>query len=251
MSSTEKQKKSGPDAPVLVITQTEAKIIDVRQQTLDRDLPPSHSFDDVHYWLYKNYGSHERLPVLLEVAEEMESEDFVRLLGELWSGFDNVGVYRYDLLWAIRDRGWNFESTIPEMMSPEEKAAFKALPELITIYRGCGPRNKNGFSWSLNRKIAATFPFIQRYWTDQPTLLTATISKHRAASLKLDRGEEEIIVFDYPDEPSVQRTEEPTNPQMFFTASGVRCASLGQGERFDTDASFTTMRCFYNRDSVS
>lgn len=172
------------------------------------DQPLSYGFDDVYYWLLKNYGSYERLPVLLEVAEDMESEDLVSLLGELWSGFDNVGVYRDDLLWAISEKGWNFESTIPEMMSPEEKAAFETLPEQMTIYRGCGPMNKSGFSWSLSHEIAATFPFMQRYRTDQPTLLTATVCRNRAAALKLDRGEHEIIVFDCPDEPSVQWTEE-------------------------------------------
>lgn len=66
-----------------------------------------------------------------------------------------------------------------------------------------------GFSWSLDRRTAAKFPFMTRYSTDEPRLLTATISKNRAAALKLDRGEQEVIVFDYPDEPSVHWTEEP------------------------------------------
>ena len=41
------------------------------------------------------------------------------------------------------------------------------------------------------------FPFMQRYWTDHPILLTATISKQRAAALKLDREEHEVIVFHF------------------------------------------------------
>jgi hypothetical protein len=94
-------------------------------------------------------------------------------------------------------------------MNDEERMAFEALPEQITIYRGCGPKNMFGFSWSLDRKIAAKFPFSSRYWTDEPKLLTATISKNRAAALKLARREQEIIVFDYPDERPVHWTEEP------------------------------------------
>jgi len=44
---------------------------------------------------------------------------------------------------------------------------------------------------------------MQRYTTDEPKLLTATISKNRAAALKLERGEQEVIVFSYPDESSI------------------------------------------------
>jgi hypothetical protein len=39
--------------------------------------------------------------------------------------------------------------------------------------------------------------------------LTATINKNQAAALKLDRNENEVIAFDYADEPSVHWTEEP------------------------------------------
>jgi hypothetical protein len=53
-----------------------------------------------------------------------------------------------------------------------------------------------------------------RYRADKPTLLTATINKNRAAALKLDRGEQEIILFDYPDEPSIRWTVEPLHRHL-------------------------------------
>ena len=71
---------------------------------------------------------------------------------------------------------------------------------------GCGPINKHGFSWSLSREVAMRFPFMRRYGTDTPLLLTATIRKDRAAALKLGRNEQEIIVLDLPEE---AWTEEP------------------------------------------
>jgi hypothetical protein len=73
------------------------------------------------------------------------------LLGELWSGFNNIGFCSGDLFWAIHERVPDMDSVIPEMMSHEERVAFEALPEQITIYRGCGPKNMFGFSWSLDR----------------------------------------------------------------------------------------------------
>ena len=85
-------------------------------------------------------------------------------------------------------------------MNADEKEAFARLRDKITIHRGCGPINKLGISWSLNREIATRFPFSQRYHTDQPLLLTATISKDRVAALKLGRAEQEVIVIDLPEE---------------------------------------------------
>src|ERR1700730_11720298 len=91
--------------------------------------------DDVQAWLCKDYDSYGRLPALLDVADDLEGQDWLVLLCELWSGFDNIGVYSGDLFWAIRERVLDMESVIPEMMNDEERMAFEALPEQITIYR--------------------------------------------------------------------------------------------------------------------
>jgi hypothetical protein len=175
------------------------------------ELPPTGKIEDVHNWLFKNFGSHERLPVLLDVAEAdiMDYDDWLTVLGEQWPYFDNVGVHKDCLFAVVWDMVSDIETVIPQMMSAEERAAFNALQEQITIYRGCGPRNMFGFAWSLDREVAAKFPFMRRYWTDQPRLLTATINKSRAAALKLGRDEHEIVVFDFESEPSIRWTEEP------------------------------------------
>jgi hypothetical protein len=164
--------------------------------------------DEVHTWLC-HFGSSGMLPALLDIADDILSEHWLVLLGELWVSFDNIGLHGYDLFWAIHERVPDMDSVIRELMNDEERMAFEALPEQITIYRGCGPKNIFGFSWSLDRKIAAKFPFSSRYRTEEPKLLTATISKYRAAALKLARREQEVIVFDYPDERSIHWTEEP------------------------------------------
>lgn len=172
--------------------------------------PKQVTVDDLESRLLRKFNSYRRLPVLLRIADYLhDGGDWLALLGKLWSGFDNIGVYGDDVFNAIHERVSSIESVIPQMMSDEERVAFDALPEHITIYRGCGPRNMSGFCWSLDRGIAAKFPFMTRYRTNEPMLLTATISKRRASALKLERGEQEIIVFDYPDEPSIRWTEEP------------------------------------------
>lgn len=59
--------------------------------------------------------------------------------------------------------------------------------------------NKGGFSWTLDRNVAAWFPFAARYRADKPMLLTATIPKARAAAAKLRGNEQEIIVVGLPE----------------------------------------------------
>jgi hypothetical protein len=69
--------------------------------------------DDVREWLYVYSDEHQVLPDLIESAPLMNSN-------------------------------------IPEMMNQSERAALHGLPDTITIYRGCGPVNKAGCSWTLD-----------------------------------------------------------------------------------------------------
>ena len=108
----------------------------------------------------------------------------------------------------MRARVDNIETVIPELMDKDELAAFEALPDELVIYRGCGPHNVRGLSWSLKREVAVKFPLYGRYHTYVPMLLTARIPKRRAAALKLGRKEHEIIVFDHFEEPSLCWTGE-------------------------------------------
>jgi hypothetical protein len=129
-------------------------------------------------------------------------------LGALWPGFDNVGLYQADLLEVLPAMVDDIGTVIPELMDREERAAFEALPDELVIYRGCGPHNVRGYSWSLNRDVATKFPYCDRYHTEVPMLLTAPIPKSRAAALKLARREHEIIVFDYLEASSLSWTGE-------------------------------------------
>jgi len=40
-----------------------------------------------------------------DVADDMASEDWLVLLGELWSGFDNIGFCSGDLYWGSPREG--------------------------------------------------------------------------------------------------------------------------------------------------
>jgi hypothetical protein len=166
------------------------------------------TLDEAFNYLCRHFDSYTRLPALLELVDRMEDSDWVMLLGRLWSEFDNIGIHSDEILVEMDCQGWDMESLIDELMSPEERVAFDALPEQITIYRGYGPLNIHGISWSLDRRTAEQFSFMARYRTPEPILVTATINKSSVAALKLDRGEQESSFFFSPEEHSTYWREE-------------------------------------------
>jgi hypothetical protein len=80
-------------------------------------------------------------------------------------------------------------------MSPEESAAYDALPQTVTIHRGCDASVLTGASWSLDWDTANSFPFLGRYKVPNPVVVEARVKKSRTLALKLGRGEAEVITF--------------------------------------------------------
>jgi len=141
-------------------------------------------------------NSYGRLPVLLNLApttgcgEELWKTWF-SVLGDQWTTCDNIGVHKaslYRLMVKHRDR-W------PDIMTSAERAILVALPDTVTLFRGCGPKNKLGLSWSLSREVAERFPFSSRYRTTGPRILTARVPKKRIVGIKTDRSEDEVIAL--------------------------------------------------------
>ena len=137
------------------------------------------------------WGDHcSRLPLLLALADRMERREWLQLLGREWSSCDNIGPHRLQLRALLPPAG-----PVPELMESAEADAYLALPDRLTIYRGCGERNLLGASWSLERETAARFPLLHRYRQARPLLVTATVRKAHVLAVKLDRQEAEVITF--------------------------------------------------------
>jgi hypothetical protein len=153
------------------------------------------------------YANHfTRLDEILKFRTTLTRTDWLALLGEYWPRCDNL-ILRYGPLRRI------LKTTGPlrAMMTPEENAAYDALPEKITIYRGCGQANMMGMSWSLDKEIANSFPHTNRYKVPDPLLVTSTVFKRKVLAFKRGRDEDEIITFSarlHSKEPSVAPSRE-------------------------------------------
>ena len=143
-------------------------------------------------------NSFTRLPTLIDLTLSTGAHDWLSLLGEEWSGCDNITEHLDDLI-DVTPFGWLADSPSDWrgfMMTDQESEAFHALPDEVAIYRGCYASNEAGASWSLSRAVAERFPSLHRYRQEgQPLLINGQANKTEILALKLDREEAEVIVL--------------------------------------------------------
>jgi hypothetical protein len=152
------------------------------------------TLEDARNNIVRYCSSSTKLPTLLYTLRQgMALHDWRTLLGEVWANFDNVSQYRTDLKRAIFPTGT--PHTCQEMMTQRERDTLAALPERVTLYRGCGQKNIVGCCWSLDRGTATLFPTLFGYRQENPLLVIATVRRDRIVALKLERSEQEIITF--------------------------------------------------------
>ena len=86
-------------------------------------------------------------------------------------------------------------SSKTDAQKSETSSALKALPDVITIYRGQtvkGTPIENAYSWTLDKNVANFFA--TRRGKEAAELITATVRKEDVVEYITDRHEEEIIV---------------------------------------------------------
>lgn len=120
----------------------------------------------------------------------MERKLWLTLLGEFWTNFDDIGRHRRRLREELGTKG-----PLATLMTEDEVEQYGSLPDIVTCYRGCGRHNMLGASWSLERRVANSFPFTNRYRCSEPLPITGRVRKRNILAIKLDREETEIISF--------------------------------------------------------
>ena len=138
--------------------------------------------------------SYQRLPMIMQMIPFLSRPMLFEVLGDCWTGFDNIGHYRLPLAKLLRSAT---RAELDLMMTTEERSALAAMPDEITVFRGCYPINRHGLSWSTDINIAAHLPTLMRYKRpgERPLLLRAIAYRDRAVA-KHGRSEDEVIVVD-------------------------------------------------------
>jgi hypothetical protein len=102
----------------------------------------------------------DRLGILLRVSPRMRKLDWWRLLGEQWSGCDNIAELKNPLRAAMLEAR---RRELDQMMDHEARRAFDSLPEPVLVFRGCHKQNVDGLSWTLERSFAKHITTLNRY----------------------------------------------------------------------------------------
>lgn len=147
--------------------------------------------DEACTWLLVNHNSFSRMEALLSAKKYMQWQVFYKALGLIWTISDDIAKHKF-VLYRVFANATRYQLDL--MMGSKEKAALRALPEIIPIYRGCYPNNRSGLSWSTDKEIAAGFTLQNRYQqSGQPRLFLEARIKREHAVLMLERNEQEII----------------------------------------------------------
>ena len=103
-------------------------------------------------------NSYSRMGAVIGLYGTMPPEQWWRVLGCEWTSCDNIASYTEWLKPKCR-----LSSRLRlNMMNRDQRAAYDALPDSSTIYKGCCQNNRYCMSWTLDRDVAADFPTLNR-----------------------------------------------------------------------------------------
>lgn len=142
-----------------------------------------------------------RREYLLNLINEHGVERLYPAIRSVWIGVDWFweDYWTWLSVWsAVQDE----EGGCRQVIHPEERETFDALPETLTVYRGFqrvedvedGEGGEEyGWSWSLSKEQAEWFA--RRWPGGIPTVATLTVPKNAVLAYFNDRNEEEIVLL--------------------------------------------------------
>lgn len=132
-----------------------------------------------------------RLDAFVNVADELDDAQYWSLLAHIW--VDSENIWQNLALWQLSLRC--DRPAREHFMDETERRDFDALPEVLTVYRGCSALvNEQGLSWTLEADRAVWFA--QRFGPASPLVLTGQVAKCDVVGRLDGRGEQEIVVAD-------------------------------------------------------
>ena len=128
-----------------------------------------------------------RVEAFIKVADKLSDTDYWRLLSDIWIDTENQYAYLKEWKKLLGSK----RSSRHYIMTEEDDNILRALPELVTIYRGCQKGlNEDGLSWTLDKAKAK---FFANRFGKKGIILERTVSKNDIVAVLTGRGESEVI----------------------------------------------------------
>jgi hypothetical protein len=83
---------------------------------------------------------------------------------------------------------------LPNLLEPDARTFYVALPGLVSVWRGCQRGRERGLSWTTDRSVAEGFARGKRCIQKNPTLVHAEIPKQHIFAVFTDRNEHEVAL---------------------------------------------------------
>jgi hypothetical protein len=162
------------------------------------------------------FGSHERVIPLVEATANEPADVFWPVYLEIWDVCDGLWPLRKIILSTFRHRAAALSPI--QFMEPTDRRFYDNLPDLVTVFRGCGRRRVRGMPWTTDRAIAEKFAHGGRFpQPPDPVIACAKIAKANLFFVSTARKESELILDPYcvgclrlESVPSIVRNREPS-----------------------------------------
>ncbi|HWA27543.1 MAG TPA: hypothetical protein VG734_17945 [Lacunisphaera sp.] len=147
------------------------------------------------------YDSHVRLDALVEILPRLNDREYWTLLRDVWISSEVTLPDKDKWLSLLRAK----RPERDRLMVPSDRRFLARLPDVVTIYRGCGHVDGiYGLSWTLDYERARFFAVYAcgprrrvlspQYHGTTPTIAKATCPKNDVLSYFSRRNEAEIVV---------------------------------------------------------
>lgn len=149
-----------------------------------------------YIWLHERpYRLEAFISLIDEIGADITDAQYWQILGEIWTDTENAhqNINEWaDLFGADRaDRHL--------LMTEDEIAELNALPDTLTIYRGCiHGLNEDGISWTTDRNRAEWFANRFQNPDGTPCVLQQQIAKSEVIAYITRRSESEVLTLSHP-----------------------------------------------------
>jgi hypothetical protein len=138
-------------------------------------------------------NSEDRAEMMLDLTQIVESEVFWKVFHRCWSVCDDTWDLNDELIECLsfhyaQDYAWLH-------MDPEQRTFYEALPEIVTVFRGCSKERIRGVSWTTDGAVAQGFARGHRGMPPpDPVVAQARIPRSEIFTVLVDREESELVL---------------------------------------------------------
>ena len=106
--------------------------------------------------LFILFDTHVWFALFIEIQDQFTDIEYFLNLGSVLTTSSCFSLYKDEFIYLLNHPERNVAERI-HLMEEEDQDFFNSLSDTGTIFRGSRPRDRYGFSWTLDKKIAIQF----------------------------------------------------------------------------------------------